>query len=555
MAKLWIGRKKLALVPVYRPHAAPPDMLPVDWTNDILKRVFFDPDPKTGVDRSLRTYIHTVSSGRADIDAVVLPRVDLDQQDVPVGALEAQMGAQLRSQGFDAAALVMLGGPGAGTAIKGGFWARFVMAEGVGVWAMEFIHCLTGFADLYTLPGYVDSPNGDMGRFDEMACSCGTHPSAYTKAALQWLDAAAIARHSGRAAGYALHAVGLPQPPPSGRVAAVRVGGQVPYLMVEARQKVDAFDGTLGSEGVIVYRVQTSSPLGDSENKRIPVFLLTPTALKPGQAYTADNGVGVSVTGSFAGGFLVAVDDRNAPFESGQLLFYRDFTRNGTGDVNTPSVIGLGGWQQMRHLTYGGDGILYAVNGQGQLLFYRDAARNGTGDVSSPAVIGQGGWQQMKFLLAGDPGVLYAVNAQGQLLFYRDATRNGTGDVHSPAVIGQGGWQQMRHLVYGGDGILYAVNAQGQLLFYRDKTRNGTGDVNTPAVIGQGGWQQMRHLFYGGDGILYAVNAQGQLLFYRDKTRNGTGDVNTPSVIGQGGWQRMKFLVAGDPGVIYAVPS
>jgi hypothetical protein len=45
----------------------------------------------------------------------------------------------------------------------------------------------------------------------------------------------------------------------------------------------------------------------------------------------------------------------------GRLLFYRDHTRDGTGDVSNPSVIGLGGWQVMRHLFSGGDGIIYAV--------------------------------------------------------------------------------------------------------------------------------------------------------------------------------------------------
>jgi hypothetical protein len=130
----WIGRKKLALVPLYRPNAHPPDQIPVDWPNQILRRVLFDPDPQTKADRSLRAYIHAASSGRADLDAVVLPMAVIDQQDVPPTILEGQLGAQLRDQGFTAAAVVMLGGPGAGTAQLGGFWARFVMLEGVGVW-------------------------------------------------------------------------------------------------------------------------------------------------------------------------------------------------------------------------------------------------------------------------------------------------------------------------------------------------------------------------------------------------------------------------------------
>ena len=121
---------------MHRSNAHPPDEpVPADWPDEILRRVLFDPIPSTGgADRSLRTYIHTASSGRADLDAVVLPMQTLDQQDVPSNAFEGQFGAQLRQQGFDAAALVMLGGPGAGTAESvGGFWARFVMAEDVGV--------------------------------------------------------------------------------------------------------------------------------------------------------------------------------------------------------------------------------------------------------------------------------------------------------------------------------------------------------------------------------------------------------------------------------------
>jgi hypothetical protein len=188
----------------------------------------------------------------------------------------------------------------------------------------------------------------------------------------------------------------------------------------------------------------------------------------------------------------------------------------------------------------------------GRLLFYRDFTRNGTGDVDTPKIIGLGGWAGFKFLFSGGDGILYAVNPEGQLLFYRDATQDGTGDVNTPSVIGQGGWAEFKFLFSGGNGIIYAVDQQGQLLFYRDYTQNGTGDVNTPSVIGQGGWQSFQFLFSGGDGIIYAVDQQGRLLFYRDYTRNGTGDVNTPSVIGQGGWKDFQFLFSGDNGIIYA---
>ena len=305
----WIGRKKLALVPLFRPNIVPPDQVPADWENQILQRVLFDPQPVGGADRSLRAYIHAASSGKADLDAVVMPRETANQREVPVNFLEAKLGAQLRAKGFDAAAIVMLGGPGAGSAQRGGFWARFVMAEALGVWAMEFMHCLTGFADIRSQPGFVDSRNGEgeIDGFDEMATAMGTHPSAYTKSAIGWLAGTAIALHSRREASYDLHAIGLVQPPPSGRVAAVRIGSQVPFFIVEARQKVDQFDRNIPSEGVIIYRVQTSDPLGNAQNNKIPVFLLTSPALKPGKTLTLSTGVKVKVTSASVGGFTVQI--------------------------------------------------------------------------------------------------------------------------------------------------------------------------------------------------------------------------------------------------------
>ena len=96
---------------------------------------------------------------------------------------------------------------------------------------MELMHVLTGFNDIRdSIPPYADSPNdeGDIGNFDETAFSKGMHPTAYTKAGIKWLDGSAIAQHGDGAASYALHAVGLVQPPPTGRWAAVRIGQQGP---------------------------------------------------------------------------------------------------------------------------------------------------------------------------------------------------------------------------------------------------------------------------------------------------------------------------------------
>jgi len=308
--RTWIGRKKIAFFPVYRPNVPPPnppDQIPADWHNDIVRRVLFDPDPTTGADRSLRTYINAASSGRADLDATVMEMQVVDQNNVPPNFLDGQFRSQLENAGFDAAALVMLGGVGAGTAeFLGGFWARFVMVEGLAVWAMELTHCLASIDDLYTF-------GGNMEPFEEMASNVGSlakHPSTFTKSLMGWLDTTAIVRHTNHTAAvtYDLHAVGLVQPPPAGRVAAVRIGSQVPYVMVEARLKNDQFEANIPSQGVIVYRVQTSSPQGSAQNQTAPLELLTTTALKVGQTFTSGI-LQVKVVKALPGGFSITVDD------------------------------------------------------------------------------------------------------------------------------------------------------------------------------------------------------------------------------------------------------
>jgi hypothetical protein len=79
--------------------------------------------------------------------------------------------------------------------------------------------------------------------------------------------------------------------------------------MIEAPQKVDQFDAHIPGESVIVYRVQTSDPLGHAQNGTALVELLTTTPLGPGAVFTTDGGVSVRITGALPGGFSVNVDD------------------------------------------------------------------------------------------------------------------------------------------------------------------------------------------------------------------------------------------------------
>jgi hypothetical protein len=184
-------------------------------------------------------------------------------------------------------------------------YARVNLRENLGVWAMEVMHSLTAFADLYNTVPHLD-------RFDNMACSCGTHPSTHTKVELQWLSPSSVATKTGFGEDtFDLHAIGLPQPPPPGRWMAVRIPASTGnnYFLVEARLRCDQYEAdtyaSLGipSEGVIVYEVAG----------KLEVYLRTPTALGVGDTYSNGDGLEVRVMRHRFGGFRVAVNRHLGP--------------------------------------------------------------------------------------------------------------------------------------------------------------------------------------------------------------------------------------------------
>lgn len=305
----WLGRKRIAFVPVYRTVTLPdpPDVLPADWANDILRRALYDPQPNVG-DRSLRAWVRAASSGRADLEAAVTEMQTLNRARVEVTDLDGDLGGPLRDQGFDAAVVVMLGGVGAGT--NDGYWSRVVMAEGNGTWLMELLHGLTNFKDLYAFGNDTDPSDRVIGSFDEMAGASMTHPSAFTKHEFGWLDESSMPQHSGASAQYALQHLSLAQPPAGDRVAAVRIGDTVPYTIVESRSMTDAFDAGVASQGVIAYRVQTKDPTVQARpGGKLPLYLLTQTALTVGQSATLDDGVTLTVGEALPDGFAIRIDD------------------------------------------------------------------------------------------------------------------------------------------------------------------------------------------------------------------------------------------------------
>lgn len=312
MVKVWNNKRRIAVIPVWNNQI---DIQPpANWVEQVESRAFFDVDTTNGIDRSLQRYIQVASSGKAYIEGRVFPTVEASDDDT--------VGAGLNSlppnHDFNYAMIVL---PHSVGPHRGGFawWdmspvngisnvARVAMfsdmtlgmRQNIGVWAMELLHIVTNFGDLYNV-----SPQ--LNRFDVMACSCGTHSSAHTKSKMGWLNSGAIQTHAlGNTSNYKLHAVSLPQPPPPGRRTAVKVKSKKTsgHFMIECRLRTDVYENSssvssgIPSEGVIVYEVQS-----DTE-----VYLRTPTALKLGEELKdPDEELTIRVLDSQAGGFTVQV--------------------------------------------------------------------------------------------------------------------------------------------------------------------------------------------------------------------------------------------------------
>jgi hypothetical protein len=348
----WVGTKKVAFVPVFR-EIVPPDVMPPDWRNVILNRVINDIRPQAGgVDRSLRAWLQRVSFGRADIEPDVREIRTVTQEAVEPGHFANedpnQQGSlneqRLKDEGFSSAILIMLGTINTGT--TNGFWSRVAMAEGNGTWLHEIFHAITGLQDLYHFNNDIDPAAGAIGLFDVMSAGQQTHPTAFTKNHLHWLDDLSIGRYTigSGLSGFILHPVGsLQAPTHSGEVHGIRIGDDVPYFMVEARQKTDHFEAGISiaemgipSEGVIAYRVRTRDPsVQKRPNCRKSVYLETLTALQPGQSILLDN-VNVRVVQQIPKGYIVHVTTE-------------PITIPGIGQVLVPNVIGMD-WEAAERL-------------------------------------------------------------------------------------------------------------------------------------------------------------------------------------------------------------
>lgn len=185
-----------------------------------------------------------------------------------------------------------------------------LLDNAIGAWAMELLHMVTEFGDLYGPPsGRSPTP----GAYDEMDTAGATHPSVFTKLRMGWLDASTVTtiipQHA--PSSFTLHPLALLQPAPPGRTSAIRipiVGSATRYLLIEARESLDAYESTtatigsgISNEGVVVFDVE--------ESVWPPLWLRTNPALRVGDAFNdAAFQIELRVDSHIAGGgFRVSV--------------------------------------------------------------------------------------------------------------------------------------------------------------------------------------------------------------------------------------------------------
>ena len=488
----WIGVRRIAIIPVFdRQVDVEP---PADWENQIRARVFYDPDPATGQDRSFQHYLAAISGGQASLGGDVFPGVWSDGPAInepAIASLPSGHGYKEVLAILPHAAGQHRGGHafrhGAVNGITG--WARVAMFElpipqskrqPIGVWGQELIHLLGEFWD-----------HTGMGGFDVMdgtGANLSVHACANTRKRMGWLSAG-IHDHVDGTLTTGVHAIGQVQPPGPGRVSAVRIATEASgrAFMVEARARIDQFDGMAPGEGALVYTVEPTANGGEK------VDLRSRGAMKPGEFFEdAAEGLRVGCDAALTGGFAVTVTktprllvDRSAqvgaPAASGvptavvipglgvHNIAYRDtggrlreLWRDAQGAVGTSNLTGLAGAPAAT-----GNPFAYADTARNtEILLFRDSGgvvRSlywSTGPVGHDNLSGTAGAPKA----TGDPVGYYVPGTDTHHVVYRG------GDGHLHELF----WVGVAPVQYGGN-LTGAINAP-----------KATG--NPAAFVGSGGF-------------------------------------------------------------------
>jgi hypothetical protein len=297
----WLGTKEVAFLLAQAPELPVP---PTDWEAQARRKIFYDP-----VDHAdLRQYVRTVSLGKARLTGDVYGPFQVTAKRADGswhigGAMEqavaaATAGGQLAGVSYFCVIFTDLPVPAHAFWSGAGGSCYVDMVDPLGVLAMENLHVLTQFADLYGIP---DSPGG----FDVMDCSCGPHPSVFTKLNFGWVDPGTVATvpASSGVTSLTVHALSQPLSPPStpGRVHAIKLPSTTGsgYYLVESRVRTDRYEAStpnvssgIPREGVIVYWIDEAAwppvhlkavltTIGDTHRDTASGLELTLTAVVP----------------------------------------------------------------------------------------------------------------------------------------------------------------------------------------------------------------------------------------------------------------------------------
>ena len=184
----WIGSREVAFILANAPELTPP---PADWLAKANAMIFkirstVRTSPLTSA-RSRTTRLPSLVACSALSPPTHSGRTEAGIWERPLVALSRLLRQQGSFLGSGPFTVIFTDHPGPSWAFysASGGSCYVDMVSGLGVIAMENLHVITQFGDLY---GIQDSPGG----FDVMDCACGTHPSAFTKIELGWIDPGAV---------------------------------------------------------------------------------------------------------------------------------------------------------------------------------------------------------------------------------------------------------------------------------------------------------------------------------------------------------------------------
>ncbi|WP_336715997.1 peroxidase family protein [Arthrobacter sp. USHLN218] len=337
-------------------------------------------------------------------------------------------------------------------------------------------------------------------------------------------------------------------------------------------EPVDGLDGT----SLVLRNAATNEPVKAtvSYDKPTMTALLDPAAeLRAGTQYR------VTVTGGAAAvrdtfDNAMATDSWTFTTENGPARtvdFNRDgdadvvardgqgrlwlYPGNGSGGLETRTLMGRSGWNAMSAITstgdFNGDGDADVIAkdrvGTGQLWLYPG---NGTGGLDRRILLGRSGWNAMNTLFSGgdmngDGNTdLMARDASGKLWTYPG---NGTGRLKTRIITGSSGWNSVTSLLspgdWDGDGNVDVMTrtSDGRLWLYP-----GNGKARLSGKVQAGtGWNGANAIFSPGDlsrdgsPDVVSSHKDGRLLLYPG---NGTGGWKASKVIGRSGWTAMSIL-------------